>query len=66
MTPESSAVLLLGGATGKAALFVFVYIVKFCTVMYKQGSGTWSPESSHCGSGVCLSSVLRREITFAF
>lgn len=75
MTPDSSAFLLLGGATRKAALFVFLFICLFILLLNSAlscisravGRGVQSPTAAQeYAALVCLSSVLLRKITFAF
>lgn len=71
MTPDSSAFLLLGGTTRKAALFDFLFILllnsALSCISRAVGRGVQSPTvAQEYAALVCLSSVLRRKITFAF
>lgn len=70
MTPDSSAVLLLGGATGKAAFcFLFILLLNsaLSCISRAVGRGVQSPAAAaqEYAALACLSSVLRRKITFA-
>lgn len=71
MTPDSAVVLLLRGATGKAALFVFLFILllnsALSCISRAVGHGVRSPAAAdqEYAALACLSSVLRRKITFA-
>lgn len=57
MTPDSGPAPGRSHRKGSSFCFFVYIVVKFCTVMYKQGSGTWSPESSRCGPGICSSGL---------